>query len=130
MIFQSFVWIFVFEEANTQNTVQAILQLNMLFGVAQTHISDRGSHFGNAVVQELNKCMGTQIHSVHAHCSWANGTAENMNRQIRKLMRAMISESGMRPTQNSIRQLFSIINYSLNSMPRGNGHTRTRIFTG
>ena len=116
--FSSFIWLYLFDKTDAENTVQAIMNWIMLFGAPLIHVSDRGSHFRNEVVRRLNQIMHTNIHYVHAHFSWANGTSENANKQIRKLMRAMCSETKANANKQALKYLVPVINYSLNRMDK------------
>jgi hypothetical protein len=62
------------------------------FGVPETHFSDKGSHFKNTVVAELNDILKTKHHFTTAYSPKSNGTVERVNREIMKVLRSLVSE--------------------------------------
>jgi len=62
------------------------------FGVAETHVSDKGSHFKNKVVAELNDILKTKHHFTTVYSPKSNGTVERVNREIMKILRSLVSE--------------------------------------
>jgi hypothetical protein len=59
--YSKFVWLHPCVAANSQAIIEALLQWHALFGVAPTWVSDRGSHFLNEVMTELNRQSGITI---------------------------------------------------------------------
>jgi hypothetical protein len=47
--------------------VHALVDWYRSFGVAETHVSDKGSHFKNKVVVELNDILKTKHHFTKAY---------------------------------------------------------------
>jgi len=62
------------------------------FGVAETHVGDKGSHFKNKVVAELNDILKTKHHFTTAYSPKSNGALERVNREIMKVLRSLVSE--------------------------------------
>ena len=60
--------------------VYALLDLYKRFGVAETHVSDKGSHFKEKVVAELNDILKTKHHFTTAYSPKSNGTVESQSR--------------------------------------------------
>jgi len=62
------------------------------FGVAETRVSDKGSHFKNKVVAEFNDILKTKHHFTTAYSPKSNGTVERVHREIMKVSRSLVSE--------------------------------------
>jgi transposase InsO family protein len=90
--FSKFVWLHPCVTANAQAVVNALLQWHSLFGVAPTWISDRGSHFMNEVMTELNRQSGSKHHFTLAYTPWSNGSVERVNRDILSMLRKALQE--------------------------------------
>ena len=69
--------------------VHALVDWYQRFGVAETHVSDKGSHFKNKVVAELNDILKTKHHYTTAYSSKSNGTVERVNREIVTVLRSL-----------------------------------------
>ena len=72
--------------------VHALLDWYKRFGVPETHVSDKGSHFKNKVATELNDVLKTKHHFTTAYSPISNGTMERVNQEIVKLLRSLGSE--------------------------------------
>lgn len=57
-------------------------------------ISDNGSHFTAKVVAQLAEAFDVRHHFVEAYCSWSNGSVERCNREIKSLLKVVLSEGG------------------------------------
>jgi hypothetical protein len=68
--------------------VHALVDWFKGFGVAETHVSDKGSHFKNKVVAELNDVLKTKHHFTTAYSPKSNGTVGRVNRDIMKVLRS------------------------------------------
>ena len=68
--------------------VHALVDWFKGFGVAETHVSDKGSHFKNKVVAELNDVLKTKHHFTTAYSPKSNGTVGRVNREIMKVLRS------------------------------------------
>ncbi|KAE9062830.1 hypothetical protein PF007_g29768 [Phytophthora fragariae] len=62
------------------------------FGAPSVLISDQGSHFKNAVVQQVCKKLQLRQELVVAYSPWINGTVERVNRDILQVMRVLLME--------------------------------------
>ena len=67
------------EEAEHFVVVKALLQWFMRFGVVPVHVSDRGSHFKNKVIEELDRLLEIKHHFCLPNLHWPNGTIERQN---------------------------------------------------
>jgi hypothetical protein len=72
--------------------VHALLNWYKRFGVAETHVSDKGSHFKNKVVAELNDILKTKHQFTTAYSPKSNGTVERVDREIMKVLRSLVSD--------------------------------------
>lgn len=95
--------------------IQALMDWFKRYGVVFLWVSDQGSHFKNAVIGKLRKILGAQHHFVMAHCPWANGTVEVMNRQSLKVMRSLLSEKQQRTVNWA--SLLPLCKSTLNQIP-------------
>ena len=73
--------------------VHALVDWYKRFGVAETHVSDKGSHFKNKVVGELNDILKTKYHFTTAYSPKSNGTVERVNREIMKVLEVLCLSS-------------------------------------
>ena len=72
--------------------VHALLDWYNRFGVAETHVSDKGSHFKKKVVAELNDILKTKHRFTTAYSSMSNGTVKRITREIMRALRSLLSE--------------------------------------
>jgi hypothetical protein len=72
------------ERTDNVVVVHALVDWYKRFGVAETHVSDKGSHFKNKVVAELIDILMTKHYFTTAYSSKSNGTVERVNREIMK----------------------------------------------
>ena len=80
---------------NNANTVMGFLQKNILskFGTPRTIINDGGSHFANTVFDRLMNRYGI-IHIMSlAYHPQTNGQAEIYNREIKKILKKIVSSN-------------------------------------
>ena len=82
------------KSANAETAVKALLEFRGHFGLTQQFvlITDKGSHFANSLLQDLQ----THLRFAHtfsvAYCPWQNGAAEVANRRILRNLRQLCSE--------------------------------------
>jgi len=93
--------------------VHALLDWYKRFGVAETHVSDKGSHFKNKVVAELNDILKTKHRFTTAYSPKSNGTVERVNREIMKVLRSLVSECKI--SWNEWESLLSLVQSALNN---------------
>ncbi len=87
-----YVMLFPCFEATAAVTRDALLVWFKTFGVVTTWVSDQGSHFKNEVIELLRKALNAVHHFVFAHCHWANGTVEVVNKRALGVFRPLLSE--------------------------------------
>ena len=97
--FSTFTWLWQCASATAAETVLALLTWFGTFGVADTWISDQGTHFMNEVMKGVCKALRTEHHFVTVYSPWANGAVERVNRELVRLMRTLLAEAGLQPTQ-------------------------------
>jgi hypothetical protein len=90
--FPHFVELFPSERTDHVVVVHALLYWYKRFGVSETHVSEKGSHFKNKVVAELNDILKTKHHLTTVYSPKSNGTVEGVNREIMKVLRSLVSE--------------------------------------
>lgn len=81
--------------ANTEVTVQALMNRFKRYGFVFLEVLVQGSHFKMQLLFYFEN-LGAQHHFVTAYCPWANGTVDVMNRQLSKVMRSLLSEQRQR----------------------------------
>ena len=59
--------------------VHALVDWYKRFGIAETRVCDKGSHFKNKVVAELNHILKTKHHFTTEYSPKSNGTVEKVN---------------------------------------------------
>ena len=128
--FSGFVELIPSVDATHHVVVEALLDWFSRFGFAQMHISDRGSHFKNKVVKELNRRLGTSHHFTTQYSPWSNGTVEVVNRHLLTAFRALCSEFQLPLWQWNY--LIPFVQSTLNHSPtpRLSNHCPTEVFTG
>ena len=93
--------------------VHALVDWYKRFGVAETHVSDKGSHFKTKVVAELNDVLKTKHHFTTAYSPKSNGTVERVNREIVTVLRSLVSE--VKITWNEWASLLPLVQSALNN---------------
>ena len=73
----------------------ALLDWFKRFNVAPVWITDQGPHFKNAVMDTVRRHLKCQHHFVTPYAHWANGSVERVNREVLRLLRALVSENQM-----------------------------------
>ena len=94
---------------------EAILAWFSRYGVAKVWVSDQGPHFKNQVMDAVRRCLKTVHHFTTPHSPWANGGVERVNREILRVMRALLSENQMPAMQWPF--LLCVIQSMLNHTP-------------
>jgi transposase InsO family protein len=128
--YSRFVWLHAATNADAVTTVNAILQWFALFGKAQRFVSDQGSHFHNELLTLLEQRCLVQHHFTVAHAPWSNGRVERVNRELRELLSALITES--RLDADCWPELLPVINFIINNTPTATlaGHSPAQVFIG
>jgi hypothetical protein len=81
-------------------------------------------------MKELNRVLSTNHHFTTPYCPWSNGTVERLNREIKKVLKVILSEFRMHKNQWPL--LLGLAQYILNStkLKRLVGHCPITVFTG
>ena len=98
-----------------EDAASALLSWFARYGIVHTWVSDQGAHFKNEVMDQLRRTLGAQHHFVTAYSPWANGTVEVVNRQLLRVLRAVLVERRMRSTQWST--VLPLAQIALNHQP-------------
>ena len=88
-----------------------------ILGVPERLITDGGSHFKNALVDSALTRLGTDRRTTMEYMPQTNGTIEIVNRSIKRLLRALVSEYHMHKQRWP--QLIPQVTFVLN-------HTKTK----
>jgi len=90
--FSSFVWLFPYAEADSQNAASAVLEWCTSFATPKALMSDGGSHFKNETVRELCKSLRVPHHFTLPYTPWSNGAVERTGKELLRIFRATCSE--------------------------------------
>ena len=91
-----YVWLRPCKTADAMAVYECLLEWFAAFGYCYTWVTDQGSHFKNTVIASLQHTLGAHHHFTTAHCPWANGTVEVVNRSVLRVFRALLSEWRMK----------------------------------
>jgi transposase InsO family protein len=83
---------------NADHVVVAVSLLDWIkrFGVPSGFVSDQGTHFKNQVISELSRLMCVEHHFTVAYTPWSNGTVERLNKEIKRIIRVLLSDFRMK----------------------------------
>jgi transposase InsO family protein len=128
--FSKFVELIPCTNADSATAVTALLDWFKRYGIATQWTSDRGRHFLNNVMRDLSHRLGTSHHFTAAYAPWSNGQVERVNREIREMLSALISET--KAQHDTWPQFLPIVNYAINASPSTSlaGLSPFTIFTG
>lgn len=101
--------------ADSEEVTTALLHWFSRFGVVLQWVSDQGSHFKNKVMEDLHRVLGGHHHFVAAYNPWVNGTVEVVNRMVLRVIKALLSELKLRPSQWP--ELLPVVQAALNMRP-------------
>jgi len=118
------------ERTDRAVVVHALVDWYKRFGVAETHVRDKDSHFKNKVVAELNDILKTKHHFTTAYSPKSNGTVERVNREIMKVLRSLVSE--FKISWNEWASLLPLVQSALNNYKSASlaGQAPITVFTG
>ncbi|XP_022001259.1 KRAB-A domain-containing protein 2-like [Helianthus annuus] len=68
-------------------------KLFSLFGTPKALISDRGTHFCNALMEKLLACYGDTHHLSTAYHPKTSGQVENANRDIKRILKKIVGKN-------------------------------------
>ena len=110
--------------------VEALVSWFAKFGVVHTIVSDKGSHFWNGVVKELCSRLGVAQHVTVAYAPWANGQAENLCGQVRKLLSLVLMDAKL--SANQWLSAVPTVVFAINNTPTRllAGYSPLEVFTG
>jgi transposase InsO family protein len=128
--FSKFVRLTPCTNATADVTVQALMEWFSLFGICHQFVSDQGTHFLNDVMILLQQRLTIQHHFTAAYAPWSNGQVERVNREIRELLTAMLSEGKLQ--QDAWVELLPLANFVINNTPsrRLANFSPIEVFTG
>ena len=117
------------ENADHLVVVKALLHWFARFGVVPIHVSDRGSHFKNKVMEELAYRLDIKHHFCIPNLHRPNGTIECQNREILFVLRSLISE--MKLSFHEWTDILSMVIWALNHCHQSSrGYPAVTLFTG
>ncbi|MFK7806887.1 MAG: RNase H-like domain-containing protein [Saprospiraceae bacterium] len=125
--------LFLTDTADALAAADALLWWRARYGLCPDTIvvTDGGSHFANSLIKELVAKLRIRHHITVAYSPWANGKAENINREFLKVLRILSAKAGYDGLDNWTR-LISSVQDILNNTPRkrlGN-KTSHEVFLG
>lgn len=125
-----YVMLYPCTNADAASTVDCLLDWFTRFGVCNRLYTDGGSHLVNQWVKLLAQTLRVNHHITTAYSPTANGTVENVNRQLLRALRSLLSEFKLETRQWP--RLIPIVNATLNATPsaRLGGFTHFRAFLG
>jgi len=95
----AFVWLEPCTATDAESTVEVLLRWFASFGVVQTWISDRGSHFKNSVVNAVNRQLHSHHHFTTPNCPQSNGTVETVCKEVLLAIRVLLSEFRLKKSE-------------------------------
>lgn len=118
------------DSASSDVAAAAIMDWNKRFGLPMMWMSDCGSHFKNQLMGELSARLQTEHKFSPVYSPWINGTVERLNRDLLKVVRVMLLESGL-DTRNW-EYLLPLVQANLNStaVDSLNKYSPMELFTG
>ena len=124
-----FVELVVSERTNHVVIVHALVDWYKRFGIAETRVCDKGSHFKNKVVAELNHILKTKHQFTTEYSPKSNGTVKKVNREIMQVLRSLVFE--FKISWNSWSSLLPLKQSALNNYKSANlaGQAPITVFT-
>ena len=128
--FSSMVELVPCTEATAEICAEALLQWFSRYGTVKQWVSDQGPHFKNLVIDAVRRATKVQHHFVTPYAPWANGYVERVNREILRVLRALISENMM--SLEDWPFLVTIVQSVINQTPteRLGNHSPVQVMTG
>jgi len=96
----------------------------------QLGVLDSGTHFKNSLLALLTKTLRCSQDIIVAYSPWINGSVERVNRDILQLVRVMLLELKLPPTE--LIYLVPLIQQNINHTPTRSlgGHAPVEVMTG
>lgn len=88
----SFVWLCATATATGEFAAEMLSKWVAMFSTMVWLITDQGSHFHNALHNDMVRKFKTRKHFTTAYSPWANGTVERVNREVLRAAKALLSE--------------------------------------
>lgn len=126
----SYTWFKPASRLDAITTANLLIEWFSAFGIAKTWISDRGSHFLNETIHELNETLKSEHHFTLPYCPWSNGTVEVVCRELKKVMKSILNEFKL-PTKMWL-SVLPLVQSALNNstQKRLNDKCPLELFTG
>ncbi len=128
--FTHYCELIVCDTPSSEVAVEGLLEWQKRYGIPPIWISDQGSHFKNQVLTDFARRMKSQQHFTVAYSPWTNGTVERVNRDIKQVLRIMLSEYKL--DEKAWPHLIPLIQANLNHTPVASlkGKTPAQLFMG
>ncbi len=128
--FSSYLWLFPFENANSENSASAILEWATTFTIPKGFMSDGGAHFQNETVRLVSKGLRSPHHFTLPYTPWSNGAIERVGKEVLRIFRATLSE--LRMNRGEWPDLVPLLQSALNNAPspQRRNFTPVEIFLG
>ena len=78
----SYKWLGPTDSCSTENAAEALGTWMGCFSSIEYLVTDKRSHFKNVFLKSLIEEARTQHHFVTSYCSWSNGSAERIWREV------------------------------------------------
>ena len=95
----TYTWLLPVKETDADTSADCLLKWFAAFGVVQTWVSDRGSHFKNKPMDRINRGLHCQHHFTTPNTPQANGKLESVCREVLRCCRALLSEFRIKETE-------------------------------
>jgi len=128
--FSRFVELKAVPHADARTVASALLDWFARYQLVSQWSSDRGPHFFNALVQDLQQRLGTTHRFTTAYAPWSNGQVERINREIKALLSAIALDRDL--TYDQWPLLIPIVAAHLNNTPSSalHGYAPITLFMG
>jgi hypothetical protein len=87
--FSRFVLLRAIPDTKAKGALEGLIDWIGLFGIADELVSDNGTQFANAAVDELLAYLGTDNVKIQAYSSEENGIVERVNKEVNRHMKAI-----------------------------------------
>ena len=126
----SYAWLIPSITADAKAAATGLVSWFSAFGVVETWISDRGTHFKNTLMAEISKRLHAHHSFTAPNAPHTNGTVERLGREVLRATRALLSE--VRLNEKEWPSALPVIQSIINHTPRKGLGNRAPItvFTG
>jgi transposase InsO family protein len=88
--FSQHMWAFKYKTVGTaKTTIDAVSMVTKVYIVPETFMTDGGSHFNNAAVQEYCDANGIKQYITPAYSPWVNGLVEGLNKILLHVLKQL-----------------------------------------